>query len=286
MTVESIVQIAINGVMLSLMYILVSLGLSYIFSMLRIITFAHGEIYMLGSYFTYIFAVQMGLNYFIALVLAIAVMFLIGMGLERVLWHPILDKHMPCLILSLGISLVLSGSVALILGEREKGIPTVFTGVINISGVVFSVERLVMVFASIVLIFGVLYFFRNHKLGQAMRAIALDPETAALQGIPVGRLQTVGFGIGCALAATAGGLMAPIFSIFPTMGLGVMVKAFIVVILGGLGSISGVIIGGFIIGFLDSFSLTLVGNIGNMFGFILFILVLLIRPKGIMGYEA
>jgi branched-chain amino acid transport system permease protein len=286
MSFQSFAQITINGIVLSSMYILVAMGLSVIFSMLRIVTFAHGEMYMLGAYFTWLFSMYMGVHYILSLVLAIVVMFLIGMVLERTLWHPMINDHMRCLVMSLGLCLVLQGIAAAIFGAREKGMRSIFPGVLRVYGISFSNERLAVVIGSLILVLGMLLFFKKTKMGMAMRAVALDPEVSALQGIPVNRIQRIGFGMGCALAAAAGGQIGAIFSIIPTMGLVPILKAFVVVILGGLGSIPGVIAGGFIVGMLDSFSITLVGSVGNMFSFLLFLLVLIIRPQGLMGYEA
>lgn len=279
-------QIVVNGVVLSFMYILMALGIGCVFSVLRVISFAHGEMYMLGAYVTWMLVTWAGMHYLIALPLAIVVVFLLGLAFERMLWHPILDNPMACLIMSLGLLFVLQGSAATIFGEREKSLPTQFPGILEVAGVYLSVERLAMVGISVVIVLGVLFFLRNHKQGQAMRAVIDNPEVAALQGIPVHRIQMIGFGITCALAAAGGGLIATIFSLTPTMGLAPLFKAFIVVVLGGLGSIPGVIVAGFVMGFIDAVGLTLIGRIASLLGFVIFVLVLLIRPRGIMGYEA
>lgn len=278
-------QIVVNGVVLSFMYILMALGIGCVFSVLRVISFAHGEMYMLGAYVTWMLVTWAGMHYLIALPLAIVVVFLLGLAFERMLWHPILDNPMACLIMSLGLLFVLQGSAATIFGEREKSLPTQFPGVLDLAGVYLSVERLAMVGISVVIVLGVLFFLRNHKQGQAMRAVIDNPEVAALQGIPVHRIRMIGFGITCALAAAGGGLIATIFSLTPTMGLAPLFKAFIVVVLGGLGSIPGVIVAGFVMGFIDAVGLTLIGRIASLLGFVIFVLVLLVRPRGIMGYE-
>jgi len=278
-------QVIVNGVVLSLMYILLALGIGCVFSILRVISFAHGEMYMLGAYVTWMLVTWAGMYYLIALPLAIVVVFLLGLALERVLWHPILDNPMACLIMSLGLLFILEGGAASIFGEKSKSLATQFPGVLDMAGVYLSVERLVMVGISVVIVLGVLFFLRNHKQGQAMRAVTDNPEVAALQGIPVSRIQMIGFGITCALAAAGGGLVASVLTISPTMGLAPLFKAFIVVVLGGLGSIPGVIVAGFVMGFIDAIGLTLIGRIASLLGFVIFVLVLLIRPRGIMGYE-
>lgn len=285
MTLTSFIQITVNGLVLSFMYIFIAVGLSVIFSMLRIVTFAHGEMYMLGAYFTWLFCTQLGFPYIVAVGLAVAVMFIVGIGLERTLWQPMINDHLRCLIMSLGLCLILQGGAGAIFGAMDKGILSIFRGVFRIYGISLSVERIALVGVSLLVLCGMLLFFKMNKVGLAMRAVALDPAVASLQGIPVDKIQRLGFGMGCALAAFAGGLNGAMFSITPTMGLTPIVKAFVVVILGGLGSIPGAVIAGLIIGMLDSFSVTLFGSIGNMFAFIIFVIFLLVRPRGIMGYE-
>lgn len=279
-------QIVVNGLVLSSTYILLGLGIGCVFSILRVVSFAHGEIYMLGAYVTWLLITWAGMHYLIVLPLAIVVVFLFGLALERVLWHPILDKPMACIIMSLGLLFILQGGAAVVFGEKEKSLVTQFPGVLDMAGVYLSVERLVVVGISAVIILGVLFFLQSHKQGQAMRAVTANPEVAALQGIPVHRVQMLGFGVTCALAGAGGGLAATIFSLSPTMGLAPLFKAFIVVVLGGLGSIPGVIVAGFAMGYIDAIGLTLLGRIASLLGFVIFVLVLLIRPKGIMGYEA
>jgi branched-chain amino acid transport system permease protein len=253
--------------------------------MLRIITFVHGEMYMLGGYFTWLFARQVGLPFFAALFIAMGLMFVIGMGLEKVLWHPMIDDPLRCLIMSLALALVLQGAVGAILGATDKGIQSPFEGVFSVMGVRLSTERIIMVISCVAMLLLVLIFFKKHKIGLAMQAVALDPLVSALQGIPVEKIQRIGFGFGCALAGFAGGLIGTIFSINPIMGLTPIIKAFVVVVLGGLGSIPGTIFAGLIIGMLDSFSTTFFGSLGNIFAFVIFIIVLLVRPRGLLGYE-
>lgn len=285
MTPESFTQIVVNGLVLSLMYILVAIGLSVIFSMLRMVTFAHGEMYMLGAYLGWLFVSRLGVPYVASVLLATAAMFFVGMALERALWRPLLQDPLRCLIMTLALSLVLQGGVAAVFGATDKGIQSPFAGAFSVLGVHLSTQRVAMVVGAVVMLVATLLFFRRHKLGIAMRVVAQDPQAAALQGIPVEQIQRLGFGLGCALAAFAGGLMGAIFAVNPLMGQTPIIKAFVVVVLGGLGSIPGSILAGLIIGMIDSFSVTFLGSIGNIFAFLIFIFVLLLRPRGLMGYE-
>lgn len=280
----SLMQQLVNGLVLGMTYIFIALGLSIIFSMLRILTFAHGEIYMLGGYVTWIFVQQVNLPYYVGLLLAVLVMFLVGMAFETVLWRPLLKNPMRCLIMSLALSGILVGLANLIFGPIDKTITSPVTGVVTIAGVSLAIDRIALVVASTIMLAIVMLFFKRHNVGIAMRAISLDPDAAALQGIPVQRIQRIGFGMGCALAGFSGGLVGGIFSVNATMGQAPIVKAFIVVVLGGLGSIPGTVLAGLMIGMLDSFAVSYFGSIGNIFAFLVFVVVLLVRPRGLMGY--
>lgn len=281
------INTTISALVMSVTYISIALGISCIFSMLRLVTFSHGEMYMLGSYLAYLFYVVLGFHYGIVVPLVTVIVFLVGMGLERGLWQPLIDKpHAYSIIMSIGLCLCLQAGALLIFGERDKSIPVVFPGILEIANIRIAWERVAAFVGNLVILVLITVFFKATKAGQAMRAISLDPEVSALQGIGVNRLRMAGFGMGCALAAAAGTLIAPIYVIFPTMGLAPISKAFIIMVLGGLGSLVGVVPAGLIIGFTEAFGLAYVGQWANLFGYLIFVLVLLIRPKGLMGYEA
>ncbi|PKO08098.1 MAG: branched-chain amino acid ABC transporter permease [Chloroflexi bacterium HGW-Chloroflexi-2] len=285
MPYNALIQILINGLVLGMIYIFVAVGLSVIFSMLRLITFAHGEMFMLGGFATWLFINGLGLPYYIGLALAVIVMFLIGALLQLTLWQPLQKDPMRCLIMSLALSSVLIGLSNIVFGPLDKSVKSPITGVMQVGNVYLSNERIAIVGSCLIMLIIVIIFFKKHKLGIAMRAVSLDTIAASLQGINVKRLQMIGFGIGCALAAFAGGLIGTVFTIHPTMGATPILKAFVVVVLGGLGSIPGSIVAGLIIGMLDSIATTYFGSIGNVAAYIVFISVLLFRPRGLMGYE-
>lgn len=282
---ELILQVILNGLLISFTYVLVALGFTYVFSILRVVTFAHGEIYMLGAYLTWVIVNLLGGKYFCSLLIATVVVFVFGLILFKLFWNPILDNPMACLVMSLGLLYIFQGGITKIFGERDLTLPIHFSGVVDISGAYISIERIVIIIASFALVTMVHFFLRDNKVGQAMRAVASNSEVAALQGINVRLIQMYGFGIACAVAGVAGGLMANISSIYPTMGINPLFKSMAIVILGGLGSIPGVFAASFIIGFIDSFGLTLIGQWANLLSLVIIILILLIRPKGLLGHE-
>jgi branched-chain amino acid transport system permease protein len=246
---------------------------------------------MLGAYLVYYF---MGLNliksvllnYIVGLVLTMAIIGILGVGIEKVFFRPIRGKVVQGLILSLGLSMFIQGVGNWGFGVSDKAISSVFRGVISLGGVSLSTERLVAVLVSAALVIALHIFVAYTRPGGAMRAIEQNPEGAALQGISADFTNTLAFFVAAGLAAAAGVLIAPIFVINPTMGGGPLLKAFMIIILGGIGSVYGCIAGGLVIGFMESFVTVLLGaEYANAVGFIIIILVVLIRPRGLLGYE-
>ncbi|MHB1127489.1 MAG: branched-chain amino acid ABC transporter permease [Bacillota bacterium] len=278
-------QLFINGFMLSGVYILVALGLTLIFSIMRIINFAHGELYMLGAFAVLVFYSRLGISYLIALLLAMIVVALLGVLMERFLFRPFWKEPHNCLILSLGLSIILQNIALLIFGAEDLNVPSAFPGVISVFNASLSVERTVTIFLAAVLVVGLYFFIHYTRAGLAIRAIAQDPVAAALQGMKQSRTRTITFGIGAALAAAAGGLMVPINYASPFIGMMPTMKAFAVIMLGGLGSIPGVVLGGLLLGFSENMSATFLGSIADMVSFVIIVLVLILRPKGLLGHE-
>jgi len=284
MTTTELLQTLLNGLMLASIYILIASGFTLIYGIMHIVNFAHGEIYMLGSFAIYYFSTQYGLNYFLALVLAMLLIGVLGIILERALFLPLQAAHLPQVILSLGLAMTLQGFASVAFGTDDKSVTGPFTGVIRFGGAAISMERLIIIPISLAIIAGLFAFVKWTSTGQAMRAVAQDPEAAALQGISVAFISCLAFGVGSALAAASGALIAPVFFISPFMGGLAVMKAFIIICIGGVGSISGAAVGGLILGFVDSFGATLFGgSVAHVLGFSILILILLYRPQGLFG---
>ena len=284
MTIETLAQALLNGFALALVYVLVALGLTLIFSIFEIINFAHGEFYMLGGYVTYYAYALFGLNYFATLVLAILTVGLAGVVAERLIFHDLRGRALNAFIVSLGLLWVMQASAQLAFGVLDKPVPSAFSGVVRLGGLVISVERLVVSLSAIVLIVALHLFLRLSQPGRAMRAVAQDPEAAALQGVNIDAVSALGFGLGCALAGGAGGLLAPVFAVSPAMGALPVVKAFIIIIVGGMGSLPGAVLGGLLLGGVEGLGALFMGSAAvNILGFVMVIVVLLVRPRGLVG---
>ena len=285
MTAGLLVQSAVIGVSIGSIYILMALGLTLMFGMMHIINFAHGAVYMLGAFVIYYVFFQGGVPYFAAFVLAMILLGAFGYLVERSVYRPIKGGIEPTLVALLALTTFLQAAGYPVFGQLDKHVPPVFQGTRSIFGVMISVERLMIIPLAGVLVVGLYLFINKTRLGAAMRAIEQDKEAAALQGVNVNMINGLAFGIGFALAAAAGALMAPIFKLDPMMGEQPLLKAFIIIILGGLGSVPGAILGGLMLGLVDSIVATALGaEPAFLLSFVFIILLLLWKPSGLFGH--
>lgn len=287
MTFELLVQSTVIGLSIGSIYILMALGLTLMFGMMHIINFAHGAVYMLGAFVIYYVFFQWGAPYFLAFFLAMILLGALGFGVERFIYRPIKGGIEPTLVALLALTTFVQAAGYPVFGQLDKDVPSVFVGTRNILGVVISVERLVIIPIAAVLVVALYLFINKTRMGTAMRAIEQDKEAAALQGVNVNFINAVAFAVGFALAAASGALIAPIFKLDPMMGEQPLLKAFIIIILGGLGSIPGAILGGLILGLIDSIVATAVGvEPAFLLSFLFIIVLLLVKPSGLFGYES
>jgi branched-chain amino acid transport system permease protein len=287
MTAALLLQSTIIGLSIGSIYILMALGLTLMFGMMHIINFAHGAIYMLGAFVIYYVFFQGGVPYFAAFVISMVLLGAFGYLVERSIYRPIKGGIEPTLVALLALTTLLQAAGYPVFGQLDKHVPPVFQGTRNILGVMISNERLMIIPLAGVLVVGLYLFINKTRLGAAMRAIEQDKEAAALQGVNVHVVNGLAFAVGFALAAAAGALMAPIFKLDPMMGEQPLLKAFIIIILGGLGSIPGAILGGIMLGLIDSVVATALGaEPAFLLSFVFIILVLLVRPTGLFGHAA
>ena len=279
-------QVMINGVTLGTNYVLMALGFTMIFGVLRIVNFAHGEFYMLGAFFVLTAIVKFQVSYFLAVVFAVISVGVLGFLAEKVIFRRFRDKELEGMIVALGLSILIQNLGLVAWGPYDLSIPPVFSGVLKMGSMFYPVERLMVVVLSFLLMVGFYLFLKKTKLGLAIQAIAQDTEIARVQGIRINRLYPLAFAIGTGLAAAAGAVIGPLFQLNPWMGIMPQVKAFIVVILGGIGSIPGALLGGLILGVAESFVSTYASKaMADMLGFIIVIGILLFRPSGLFGHS-
>jgi branched-chain amino acid transport system permease protein len=264
------------------------MGLTLILSMLGMLQLAHGEIYMLGGYGTYYFSVVFGLNYFLALLISVILIGGFGILLETVFFRPYRGaEFFRAVIMATGLMLILQTGAVIAFGGSNKVVTTPFPGSLSVAGVSISWERLMIIIVSAVFVAALFLLVNRTKIGQAMVAVSQDVDAAALQGINPNRISSIAMFIGCALAAAAGGLMGAIFTLSPGMGGFALMKGIAVIILGGLGSLTGAVVGGFILGLVDGIVPAFLStHLASLFGFILIIMILLFKPQGLMGHAS
>jgi branched-chain amino acid transport system permease protein len=282
-------QAILNGLSAACVYVLIALGLALIFSIMRILQFAHGEIYMLGAYVVYYLYSVAHMNYFMSLIIAGIGLAIFGIILERVMFRRLRGANMDIgLLAAIGLSLILQQAGVLLFSSYNKWIstPSFLQGVVHLGGADISKLRLTIAIIGVVLVAALVLVIRLTKIGRAMVATSQDADSAALQGINVNRISSFVMAVGCGLGAIAGGLMGTLLALTPFMGASALIKAIAIIILGGIGSIPGAIIGSLIIGLIDGvMPLYTNSTIAAILSFFIVILVLLIKPTGLLGHD-
>lgn len=286
MTTSALLQSILNGLALAGIYILIALGLTLVLSIMGIVQISHGEIYMIGAYCVYYLVATLAVGFLPAIIIATLFVGGIGVFLERFCFRPFRGEPDRAMTVAIGLILILQNAILFIAGGNPRSFSTPITGVLYIAGVSIAWKRLTIVLVGFGLLIALFLFIKYTKTGQAMLAISQDRDGAALQGINIDRISAVAMFMGCGLAAVAGGLIGALFSISPTMGSFALMKGIAVIILGGLGSIGGAVIGGIILGLVDGvLPAVTTSHIAGLVGFAAIIVILLFRPQGLWGHE-
>jgi branched-chain amino acid transport system permease protein len=283
----TLAQLVASGILIGGVYALMSMGLTLIFGVLRVVNFAHGEFLMLAMYGAWAITTLLGLNSYIAIIAVVPAMFLFGGLIYRLLVSPALDKpHLVVVFVTMGLSIFMQNVALMIMTADLWDVPPVFGRSIAIGPLLFRVELLIGFAVTILCTIGLQWVIRSTYLGKAIRATVQDGEAAMLMGIPVPRIFLVTFAAGSALVGLAACIMMPLFSVFPTVGLNFVLIAFVIVVLGGMGSIEGALLGGICIGVVQSLSSYYIAPaFGQLFFFVLFLLVMIFRPNGLLGQK-
>lgn len=279
-----LMQVTLVGLVLGLSYSLIAVGLSLIFSVMRMIQFAHGHIYMLGAFAVFYLYGSFGLNYFVAVLVAGVLLALFGVLLEITVFRPLRDEEFASMIAGLGLLLLLGGGAELVFGVAPRNIMSPVPGVVSLLGVVVPKEKVLIAAVGGVLVLLLFLMVGRLKVGRAMRAFAQDRMAARLQGISINQISSLGMAVGSGLAAVAAGLVLPTVRLTPDLGGIVLIKAFLVIILGGLGSIEGALAGGLLLGFMESYGYTFLGEVTSILGYAVVMLILISRPQGLLGH--
>jgi branched-chain amino acid transport system permease protein len=262
-----------------------ALGMTLIYSVMGILNFTHGALYMLGGYVIYYSIILFGLPYYVGLVFAFVFVGLLGVLIYKGLLRYFRTEILVCLIITVGLSGIFENSAYIVFNPYEKSVPSLISSVVKGPlGVSLSAERLIVMFIGLALVSVFLLLINYSKPGRALRAVAEDAEASMLQGVNAESTFTLGMFLASGLAGIAGGLMAPVFGIGPFIGLDVIMNSFTIILIGGVGSISGALVGSFVLGLITSVGNTFFsGDVATMISFALLILIMVVRPRGLLG---
>ena len=283
---DQLLQHLLNGLLLGSTYALLGIGLTLVFGLMNVVNFAHGEFYTLGAYATFAALVGAHVSFFVSIALAIALGAAAGAVTDRVLLRPLRGESIDTtMLLMIGLWIAMQNAELLVWGGVAKSVPTPFPTEPLVLGPVSVAPLRVFVFiVAAALIAGAHLLLSRTRLGRAMRATFQDRETAALMGVRIDRVHTITFAFGAGLAAAAGALLGPVFLLYPSMGDLASLKAFSVVILGGLGNFGGAALGGLVLGIAEELGAGYVSSgYRDAVGFAMIVLMLLIRPAGLFA---
>jgi len=289
MTFEFIIQIIVFGIFVGALYGLAAVGFSFIFGVMRILNIAHGELIMLGGYVGVSLCSYYNIDPFLSLPLVAIVLFVFGAVLYKILFSKVIKfneelRTNTSLLISFGLILILEQSALLSFSADERSVAPSYAGLgIEIFNIQFPYIRMGIVLVSLILIFGLQLFLHKTYLGKSIRASAENWESATLVGININRVYLVSFSLSCALAGMAGSMIAVGYSINPTMGLEWILKAMVIAIMAGVGSIGGAFIAGVMLGVVETVSSIYLGPYMQSVGLVIFLMVLMLRPQGLFG---
>lgn len=283
---DVLIQLVLNGILLGSMYAIISVGLTLIFGIVRVVNFAHGEFLMVGMYAAYLLAAKFGLHPYAAAVPIVILLFAIGAAVQRFLIQPLLgaEEHIQ-IFATVGLSTALVNLALLVFGADLYSIPpSAAQGTVMVGGFSLVKGQLVMFVCALALVAGLHLFMQSTALGRAIRATAQNRNAALLMGVKVDQIYVIAFGIGAACVGLASALVMPLYPVTPTIGTYFVLTAFVVVVLGGMRSMYGAFFGAMIIGLVDSLSgYYIAPDLKEVIYFALFLLILIFKPTGLFG---
>src|SRR5688572_18318486 len=283
--IAALAEQVVNGLMIGSIYVLIALGMVLIYGVMHVLNFAHGVLFMVGGYLCHFFFTRVTGSYAAAVVLSMAALALIGIALERAVFRPLQGNLRNQVIASLGLILAIEHLVIALWGPNalQMKVPATAT-LVPIGELRFPVQHLLVIGTTLAVVAVLFVFLKVSRFGTAIRATSQDRQAAMVVGIPVERIDWITFGLGTALAALGGALIGPLFLVFPQMGDAPMVKGLAGILLGGMGSVPGAVVGGFIIGITESIStLFLPTDYRDSVAFVVMVLILLVWPRGLFG---
>lgn len=282
-------QVIVNGLYLGAQYALIALGLTLIFALMNVLNFAHGQMYVLGGFVTYTVYGQLGMPFAVALAASAVSLAIVGAVIEKLLFRTVIKRSVreeSTMLLAAAIAYFLEAATLLVFGEKQRGVPKIINGVFIRDELIMPYDRVLVGALAILFIVAFILFMQYSKPGRAMRALAQDRVAAQLMGVKVDRYSMIGFALGAMLAGLVGGLLVAITGVNSGIGGPISIKAFMMVMIGGAGVVAGAIVGGFILGMLESVGLSVLHAYGDITYLVIFaalMVFLSIRPHGLMG---
>lgn len=282
-------DVLVTAILRGGLYSLMAIGLSLVFGVMNIANFAHGEFYMIGAYFAFFAFSTFGLSPVASIVLAAILAFVIGAIVERGLFYPLRQRSkkdwlMNTFLLTLGLSIIMQNGIKMIWGSEYRGITEYWPGSVRVPGMEISNDRLVGFIIAVLAISVFVVFLNKTRIGRAIRAVSMDETGASLVGVNLNNIHTLTFALSCSLAALAGACLLSITPAYPTMGVNPLYKSWFVLILVGMGNVGASIVGGLIVGLLETVSYFKFGaGWQDVISLVVIILILLFKPNGIFG---
>lgn len=281
-------QLLLNGVLLGGTLAIISIGLTLIFGIVRVVNFAHGEFLMIGMYAVYLMNAHFGLHPYATIIPAVALLFVLGAGMQRFIIQPLLaaEGHIQ-IFATVGVSIALMNAALMVFGADVLTVNNpsgLGAGSLSLGPLRANTGQLLTFLVSLALVGGLHWFLHNTFLGRAVRATAQHRNAALLMGVNVNRIYIFAFGLGCACLGLAAAMIAPQYPVFPTFGTFFVLTAFVIVVLGGLGSLSGALVGSLLIGIVDSLAgYYIAPDLKEVVYFLIFLAILIFRPTGLFG---
>jgi branched-chain amino acid transport system permease protein len=281
----ALLEQAVNGLMIGSIYVLIALGMVLIYGVMHVLNFAHGVLFMVGGYLCHFFFTRLTGSYAAAVLLSMAALAAIGVAIERGVFRPLQGNLRNQVIASLGLILGIENLVIALWGPNALQMRTPATEhLVSLGELRFPLQHLMIIAITAIVVAAMFAFLKWSKLGTALRATSQDRDAARVVGIPVEKVDIASFALGTTLAALGGALVGPLFLVFPQMGDAPMVKGLAGILLGGMGSVPGAVIGGMIIGIAESVStLFLPTDYRDSIAFAIMVMILLVRPRGLFG---
>jgi branched-chain amino acid transport system permease protein len=293
MTLQVFFQLLVNGLAIGMLYVLIVLGLDIIIRVCNIFNFAHGHIYTLGAYIFWFIYVSLRLDPISALILSVVSMIVFGIITYLTIFNTLQKRFTPSVtfshrlllsaMLSIGLMMVIARGILILFGGDERGAHSIFPQMIDIAGVKLPLEKLIIILIAFATMGGLFLLIYKMKIGKALRAVSADAEVSSLLGVNTTRIGLVGYTLACVLAGIAGALVVPIYAVTSEMGSNVIFMSCIVMMMGGIGSYKGTILGGLIVGQMMSFGFQFIGGLCYLAIWVLFMVIIIFKPGGLLG---